>query len=435
MSSVDYSIDIVTLGKRFKRRTLKRSGYTTIKSAILQGVKAWATGEETGSYTEAIKDLTIRVPRGASMGVIGQNGSGKSTLLKLITGIYKPDTGHVSVNGRIAALIELGAGFHPDFTGRENLLLGGVMHGLSRSQLEHRLDEIVEFAELRDVIDDPVRTYSSGMFMRLGFSLAVHTDPDVLLIDEVLAVGDASFVSRCKERITRLRREGKTLLLVSHDLSAIERWCDEALWLHKGVAKDRGDPRRVIDHYREFIEHGEESELREQSKEKREEDVPTASPVEQPAAAATAPQRWGSREVEITSIRFAGSQAGQQLMYHPEDPLDVEVHFTIRDQALLSSEELVFGIGFTRTDGVLVHGSNTDIENIPVRISGSEGRVRYHVPRLGLLEGNYFLDVAVHRKDGYPYDYHKNSCEFAVRSGLKQVGVCVPPHTWEITSA
>src|SRR5690606_19617614 len=231
-----------------------------------------------------------------------------STLLKLITGIYRPDSGEVRCSGRISALIELGAGFHPDFTGRENVFLGGMIQGLTRKQLEERFDEIVDFAELEPFIDEPVRTYSSGMFMRLGFSLAVHTDPDVLLIDEVLAVGDAAFVSKCKERISQLRREGKTLLLVSHDLGAVERWCDEAIWLESGRVQDRGDPRRVIDAYREFVESGEELELQQAARESASEAGGDGSDDGTRAAENGAarhsfgePARWGSREVEITS--------------------------------------------------------------------------------------------------------------------------------------
>ena len=231
-TAVQYAIDIVGLEKSFKRQTLSRGGYTTLKSSLFGLFRR--AGREQPAVTRAVAGLTMRVPQGASIGVIGRNGSGKSTLLKLITGIYKPTKGRISVNGRVAALIELGAGFHPDFTGRENLMLAGIMMGLSRTEIESRFDEIVEFAGLRDVIDDPVRTYSSGMFMRLGFSVAVHTDPDVLLIDEVLAVGDAAFIRKCKERVSELRHSGKTLLLVSHDLEAVERWCDEVVWLHKG---------------------------------------------------------------------------------------------------------------------------------------------------------------------------------------------------------
>ena len=450
MVTVDYALDIVHLAKSFRRQTLVRPGYTTIKSALVSStfgrLKRLFTGGDSktvsseANVTRAIQDLTIRVPQGSSVGIIGRNGSGKSTLLKLITGIYKPDAGHVKIHGRVAALIELGAGFHPDFTGRENLLLGGVMHGLSRAELEKLLPTIIEFAELQDVIDDPVRTYSSGMFMRLGFSLAVHTDPDILIIDEVLAVGDASFISKCKERIAKLRREGKTLLLVSHDLDAVERWCDEAVWLHRGKVADRGNPRRVIDHYREFIEKGEETELKEAAlKDAAEQlevsNVPAsgnsdAPAMSDPGLSGYTPQRWGSREVEIAKVRLVRADGSEHLLYHPDDALSVEIEYAVRDPEHVSMDDVFFGVGITRSDGLLVHGTNTDLDRAGLVLSAGSGRVSYEIARLGLLDGNYRLDVAVHRKDGYPFDYHQGLTTFAVRWAGKQVGVFLPQSRW-----
>lgn len=380
------------------------------------------------------------------MGVIGRNGSGKSTLLKLITGIYKPSKGRVAVNGRVAALIELGAGFHPDFTGRENLMLAGIMMGLSRREIANRFDEIVDFAGLREVIDDPVRTYSSGMFMRLGFSVAVHTDPDVLLVDEVLAVGDAAFVRKSKERVSELRHSGKTLLLVSHDLEAVERWCDEVIWLHEGEVRDRGEPRRVIDHYREFLERGEETALLADAKyEAHNSTSPltaSVSTANAEAAAQNSTQRWGSREIEITSVRLLNANHEEHLLFHPEDAVEIEISYTVNDRGAIKApvdrtqqEDVVFGIGIQRNDGVMVHGTNTDIEGILLPPLPGSGTIRYHIERLGLLEGSYLLDVAVHRFDGYPIDYLKSCKRFAVRSQGRQVGVVLPPRSWTMPEA
>ncbi len=408
-----YVIDISGLSKSFKRQTIG-GGYTTFKSSMLRMFRR--SKASSRQYTHAIKNLTLRIPEGLSVGVIGKNGSGKSTLLKLITGIYHPDSGTARVQGRVAALIELGAGFHPDFTGRENLYLGGVIHGLTRKEIEERFKAIVSFAELEDVIDDPVRTYSSGMFMRLGFSLAVHTDPDILLVDEVLAVGDAAFVAKCKERIARLKKEGKTLLLVTHDLDAVRMWCDEALWLHGGEVRDRGEPRRVIDHYREFIERGEEAALRDAQDEQR--------PMEDDASVK---QRWGSREVEITSVRILDKNGDSRLMFHPDDSMRIEIAYTVHQPV----KEVVFGIGIARSDGLLVHGTNTNLEDIKVPVLKNEGTATYEIERIGLLDGNYTLDVAVHSLDEYPYDYHKGASTFAVRWPLKQIGVVAPGHRWE----
>ena len=417
-----YSIDIVNLSKRFRRRTVGR-GYTTLKSSLVSTIFNRAA---TTRYTVAIEDLTIRIPRGASVGVIGRNGSGKSTLLKLITGIYKPDTGKININGRVAALIELGAGFHPDFSGRENLFLGGIMHGMTRAQISERFNEIVGFAGLESVIDDPLRTYSSGMFMRLGFSLAVHVKPDVLLIDEVLAVGDAAFVAQCKERLKQLRREGTTLLLVSHDLDAIERWCDEAVWLHSGKVMDRGEPRRVVDHYRQFVERGEEL-LLEEARDRKREHEPIAGDMADESNQELPVARWGSREIEISQARLLDGNSREHALYHPEDALTIEIDYIVREHGLAP----VFGVAIHRSDGLAVFGTNTDIERVAVPALQDRGKIRFIVERLGLLEGNYTVDVAVHRTDGYPYDYHRGIAAFAVRPLLGQIGVVVPAHRWE----
>ena len=415
----DYVIDIVGLGKSFQRRTMQRGGYSTLKSLLLGFAKSRSAVSCT---VPVLRDLTLRVRRGSSMGIIGKNGSGKSTLLKLITGIYKPTVGTVAVRGRVAALIELGAGFHPDFTGRENLYLGGVMHGLSRREIERRFDEIVDFAELKAVIDDPIRTYSSGMFMRLGFSLAVHTDPDLLLIDEVLAVGDAAFVAKCKERISKLRGEGKTFLLVSHDLDAVERWCDEAVWLNQGVVHDRGDPRRVIDHYRQYIESAEEQEIIEAQHRHDDE----AAIVSTASESSPSPQRWGSREVEIVSTRLLNEQGEEHALFHTDEGMIIECHYRVHEEV----NDLVFGIGIHRNDGLVMHGSNTDIERVSFIPRAPEGVLRYRVKRLGLLDGHFSIDVALHRGDGYPFDYHKGVRQFAVRARYPQVGVLEPEHEW-----
>lgn len=415
-----YSLDLVDVSKRFHRQT-KARGYRTIKSAILQILKK--RDEGAPEVTRAVDSLTIRVPTGASVGIIGRNGSGKSTLLKLITGIYKPDRGKISVNGRIAALIELGAGFHPDFTGRENLYLSGIMHGLTRREIDERFETIVKFAELEKVIDDPVRTYSSGMFMRLGFSLAVHTDPDILIIDEVLAVGDASFVNKCKERLALLKKSGTTLLLVSHDLEAVERWCDEVVWLEKGVVRDRGEPRRVIDHYRQFIELGEE-ELKRMQEAARV--AQAADLVSSPVEEAITTQRWGSREIEILGARIIDDRGAVRHVLHPEDSVTIEIEYVCHQPV----DKVVFGIGIHRVDGLIVHGTNTDIEGLDP-VYDSDGVVRYCISRLGLLDGSYTLDVAAHAQDGYPYDYHQRVVAFSVRCPERQIGVYLPAHQWE----
>src|SRR4029077_9537943 len=222
----------ITHASKVYRRYSRRHQFTTLKSALLsRSLIRDLRPEETFA---AVRDVTVTVPRGRTLGVIGRNGSGKSTLLKLVAGITKPTTGTVQVNGRVSALIELGAGFHPEISGRENVFINGIMLGLTRKEIERRFDAIVEFAELRDFIDAPVKTYSSGMYMRLGFAVAINVDPDILLVDEVLAVGDEGFAHKCFDKFAEFKRRGKTILLVTHSLGIVERFCDVALWLDKG---------------------------------------------------------------------------------------------------------------------------------------------------------------------------------------------------------
>src|SRR6187200_3454427 len=252
------AIEVVHASKVYRRFSHKRQ-FATLKSALLRG--SLIRDLKPDETFTAVRDVSFTVPAGRTLGVIGRNGSGKSTMLKLVAGITKPTTGSVTVNGRISALIELGAGFHPEISGRENVFINGIMLGLSKREVARRFDEIVEFAELEDFIDAPVKTYSSGMYMRLGFAVAIHVDPEVLLVDEVLAVGDEGFTHKCLDKFAEFKRRGKTILLVTHSLGMVERFCDEALWLDTGRIKGSGDPKRIVGAYVTYVEKREEQEL------------------------------------------------------------------------------------------------------------------------------------------------------------------------------
>ena len=226
------AIEVLNVSKVYRRYARKRQ-FATLKSAILDGS---LLGDLNPDETfQALKGVSFAVPKGCTYGVIGRNGSGKSTLLKCVAGITRPTEGTVTVDGRISALIELGAGFHPEISGRENIFINGIMLGLTKKEIQRRFDEIVEFAEMQDFIDAPVKTYSSGMYMRLGFAVAVHVDPEVLLVDEVLAVGDQGFTHKCLDKFAEFRRRNKSILLVTHSLDLVEKFCDTAHWLDHGV--------------------------------------------------------------------------------------------------------------------------------------------------------------------------------------------------------
>ena len=398
------------------RRFLHKNQFRTLKSALLTG--SLLSDLSPDQTFTALDGVSFEVPRGATLGVIGANGSGKSTLLKLMAGITPPTRGTLSVDGRISALIELGAGFHPEISGRENVAINGIMLGLTRREVEERFDEIVAFAELQDFIDAPVKTYSSGMYMRLGFAVAIHVDPDVLLIDEVLAVGDESFTRKCLDKIGEFRRRGKTIVLVTHSLGLVEKMCDETLWLRHGRLVDQGDPRRVVDAYLTYVAGGEEALLaRDQS---------PAPAADESAEHGYREGRWGSREVEITSVRLLDDRGHERHVYVPGESLTVSLAVTARAPV----DDFVFGIGVFNADGVAVYGTNTHIEEYkPQRVEGT-GEVALVLQDLRLVEGTYLLDVAAHRRDGTPYDYHRGLYTFRVKSRIKDVGVYRPAHRW-----
>src|SRR5436190_11229785 len=254
------AIEVLHASKIYRRYDRRRQ-FATLKSALLS--RSLVRDLKPDETFAAVQDVSFTVPKGRTLGVIGRNGSGKSTMLKLVAGITKPTTGSVTVHGRISALIELGAGFHPEISGRENVFINGIMLGLTKKEITHRFDEIVEFAELEAFIDAPVKTYSSGMYMRLGFAVAIHVDPDVLLVDEVLAVGDEGFTHKCLDKFAEFKRRGRTILLVTHSLGLVERFCDEAVWIDSGAKQVEGDPKRVVGAYLTSVEASEERLLAE----------------------------------------------------------------------------------------------------------------------------------------------------------------------------
>src|SRR5712664_2139410 len=248
------AITLTNVTKVYRRYSGKQ--FATLKSALLQ--RSILRDLQPSETFPALQHVSFTVAPGRTYGVMGRNGSGKSTALKLVAGITKPTSGSVTVNGRVSALIELGAGFHPEISGRENVFINGIMLGLTRREIARRFDEIVGFAELEEFIDAPVKTYSSGMYLRLGFAVAINVNPDVLLVDEVLAVGDEGFTHKCLDKFAEFKRSNKTILLVTHALSLVERFCDDAVLLDAGRKQAEGDPKRVVGAYLTKVEEGEE---------------------------------------------------------------------------------------------------------------------------------------------------------------------------------
>jgi len=437
------AIELTHVTKIYQRYSRRRQ-FATLKSALLSG--SLIRDLRPDDTFAAVRDVSFTVPAGRTLGVIGRNGSGKSTLLKLVAGITKPSEGHLAVRGRISALIELGAGFHPEISGRENVFINGIMLGLSKKEVARRFDEIVDFAELRDFIDAPVKTYSSGMYMRLGFAVAIHVDPEVLLVDEVLAVGDEGFTHKCLDKFAEFKRRGKTILLVTHSLGLVERFCDEALWMDAGTMKALGDPKRVVGAYITDVEASEEEQLA-ASDAKAQESATAVSPDE-PAAAvlpdnpietATGPAdmfrategRWGSREIEITDVSLVGPDGERSHVFHSGEPLEVR----LRLRAPIPIADFVVGVGIFNAEGVCCYGTNTDIEQLKAERIHGDAEAVFSIESLDLVEGTYKLDVAIHKADGYPYDYHRLLHTFRVKSRTKDVGIYRPRHEWRFSES
>ena len=381
----------------------------------------------------ALRDISFAVERGRTLGIIGPNGSGKSTLLKLITRILEPTSGRVAVNGKVSALIELGAGFHPDLTGRENVFLNGSLLGMSRKEMEEKFEEIVEFTELGRFIDMPLKHYSSGMQMRLGFAIATSVDPDILLIDEVLAVGDEAFQRKCMRKIAEFKRRGKTIIFVSHDLDAVRELCSEVIWLDGGVIRARGRPDEVIVQYLRDI--GEEAPLElavpaEEVEPAVEEE--TVQPVEEPAEAASQPpSRWGSGEVEITRVEFLDGRGNPCHTFRTGERMLARIHYLAHRRI----ERPVFGVAIYRDDGVHVNGPNTKTSDYPIDYIEGEGSIDYVVDSLPLLEGEYQFSAAVYDYScTHPYDHHERMYSFEVRRGRVKdaYGVFYIPCEWRL---
>ncbi len=392
--------------------------FQTFKSALVKGDLFRSLRPD--ELVTALDDVTLTVEKGQTFGVIGENGSGKSTLLKLIAGIAKPSKGEVRTQGKISALIELGAGFHPEITGRENIFINGIMLGLTKKEIISKFDEIVEFAELENFIDAPVKTYSSGMYMRLGFAIAINVNPDILLIDEVLAVGDAAFVPRCLDRIDDFRRRKKTILFVSHDLSTVGKICDRVAWLKNGRVQMIGESKRVVDAYLQDV-----AEKQERTFERRQQQEPAAQPGDQDRRE----NRWGKREIEITRVILKNTRGEERHVFSAEDGMLIEMDVLAHEPA----DDFAFGIGVFNSQGICCYGTNTILEDYEAVAIRGQGKVVCRIDRLDLVNGTYYLDVAVHKQDGYPYDYHRNMYSFLVSSTHKDVGIGRLLHTWSFT--
>lgn len=373
---------------------------------------------------EVLKGVSLTINKGEVVGLIGENGSGKSTLLKLMTKIIYPDRGSIGIKGKVSSLLELGAGFHQDMTGRENIYMNASIFGLTKKEIDDRLEKIILFSELGEFIDNPVRTYSSGMYMRLAFSVAINVDAEILLVDEILAVGDAAFQAKCFNKMQEIKNEGTTIVIVSHDLTSIERLCDRAVWIDNGIKKIESNPHDVVAEYLDKVMNKEiTNENSIQNTEGNLNEVKSGVIKENK-------NRTGNRKIEITSVQIIDLDLNEEkYKLKPESKIKIQINYK-RNDSMLS--ETVVGIGFFRQDGVNCYGTNTYIDNKTKLRIKDNGTIDVYINSMQLLEGEYNLDVALHDEYGKPYDYIRRIKTFNIYSSVKDTGVFRIAHEFAV---
>jgi homopolymeric O-antigen transport system ATP-binding protein len=352
----------------------------------------------------AVRDVSFAVERGEALGIIGHNGAGKSTILKLLSNITTPTCGQITINGRLAALIEVGSGFHPELSGRENIYLNGSILGMSRSEITKKLDSIIDFADVRQFIDTPVKRFSSGMYVRLGFSIAAHLEPDILLLDEVLAVGDAAFQAKCLNRITELKEAGTTIVFISHDLRAVERLCSRVLLLKHGQIVMSGSAKQVVAAYQSDATLSSES-------------------VE-------VHKKGETKEAEIRALSFRDESGEVKPMFQTGKPLIVRIDFDVHRPV----KDAVFGVLFFTADGQQHCELTTDMSNEKISLVPGKGSVEFHTRELGLLPGIYFTSVHMQERNARDViHYQYKSTMLRVDSDRLLKGNFFLPHEWSVS--
>ncbi|WP_322799061.1 ABC transporter ATP-binding protein [Thermoflexus sp.] len=343
----------------------------------------------------ALRDVSFEIQPGETVGLIGPNGAGKSTVLKLAARVLEPTSGQVVVRGRVAALLELGIGFHPELTGRENIFLSGAFLGIPRREMVRRLDAIVAFAELEDYIDVPVKHYSSGMYVRLAFAVSVYLDAEILLVDEVLAVGDAAFQQKCLDHLSALQRSGVTVLLVSHDLNAVQRLCHRALWFDHGRIRMEGVPAEVVQAYLDDVRRRDERALVAHNQ-------------------GGAFPRRGSGRLRIERVYLEDAAGIERYQFETGETVRIRLRYRASERI----ERPIFGLAVYRHDGVHICGPNTAFSGFEIPWVDGEGEIIYTIPSLPLLEGTYLISVsATDERDAEMFDYHDRAYVFRVVRG------------------
>ncbi|MCP5047786.1 MAG: ABC transporter ATP-binding protein [bacterium] len=420
MDEQSTAIQIKDLSKKFKVYHKRESQLKYMLMNLMKGKRT-----KSGSGFWALKNIDMEIPKGKTVGFIGRNGSGKSTLLKLISRILYPDGGEINAYGKISTLIELGSGFHPELSGRENVYINASILGFSREEVNKKFDRIVRFSGLEEFIDNPVKTYSSGMYVRLGFSVAINIDPDILLVDEVLAVGDELFQKKCIRKINELKKAGKTIVFVSHDLSSVEELCDHVYLLHNGRLMKEGKPVEVIAEYHKLLIGSSHLQVRQEETPANEEDLNgSGGPGEK--------NRWGSKEVEITGVSFLDKENNEIEFAKTGEPFRVRIGYHARSKV----ENPVFGIAIYNDTGGHITGPNTRKQDFLIESVEGKGVVEYAVDFLPLLPGTYLFTAAVYDSTlMQAFDHWEQHWKFHViesEAVAERFGLITIPSQWKL---
>jgi len=376
-----------------------------------------------------LQGINLEIEKGDAIGLLGENGCGKSTFLKMLTRIMYPDKGSIEINGRVSSLIELGAGFHPDLSGIENIYTNASIFGLTKKEIDKQLQNIIEFSELGEFLDNPVRTYSSGMYMRLAFSVAINVNADILLIDEILAVGDANFQAKCLAKLRELKANGVTIVIVSHDTNTIASFCNKAAWINKGKVVSFGKAKDVAEDYRQYMNEKMIASIKEKEQADNNDNKQQTDLGNENCEASTVnSNRFGLRYIEITKVIFNNKDGHTTIKLQNGQPVNIDIYYKVNKPL----EEYNFGMGFYTMDDLCIYGVNTQLDGITVKLDKKEGFIRFKIPELELLTGTYYFQVAVVDINGTAMDYYRKYIDFEVVSNKKCIGITNVNHQWEI---
>jgi len=432
MTVAEYPIVVNHISKSF--RVYLDKGHTLKEMALFSRRRKFED-------RKVIDDISFKVKKGEAIALIGHNGCGKSTTLKLLTKIMYPDTGTITMSGRVSSLIELGAGFHPDMSGRENIYINASIFGLTKREIDSRVDDIIAFSELQDYIDNPVRTYSSGMYMRLAFAVAINVNADILLVDEILAVGDANFQAKCYDKMRELKAAGTTIVLVTHDMGTVKAFCNRAIWINKGVIAAEGKSGDIVDTYLEYMnelrmdninEQAREDEnniiakkLQETLKKKEQQDLPGNNKLTMDPKAI----HFGNQKAVIISCEILNSKGIVVKAIDSNENYSLRFTYTINEPV----EELIFGMGIFTLEGLWIFGTNTQMSGLKVNVSGKSGGVITFKGEALKLSGKYILQCSIIEPDTTPCDYYNEYTRFDVLNSTREAGFIRYKTSWEIT--